>query len=185
MNFKDKKIWLYADPHFGHSKVIEYCDRPFKTVTEMNNTLIKNFNKVVGKNDIVFILGDLSWLNKKSTTQIVKSLNGFKYLIKGNHDRKGNQYYRNMGFVEVYDFPIVIGNAILSHEPLYLKDECYKNFHGHLHNKSECGNICVSVECTNYYPVLLHNLYEFKEWKPFSDKLYPLPFIEVIKTSKE
>ena len=92
MKFNDKKIWLIADLHFGHKNAIDYCKRPFKNATEMNNVLIKKFNKKVGKNDIVFILGDLTWLNTVSTTQIVKSLHGFKYLIKGNHDKKGNQY---------------------------------------------------------------------------------------------
>lgn len=158
MNFKDKKIWFIADFHFGHSKVIEYSNRPFKTATEMNNTLIKNFNKVVEKNDIVFILGDLSWLNRKSTTQIVKSLNGFKYLIKGNHDRKGNQYYRNMGFVEVYDFPIVFEGFILSHEPA---GTCKPNIYGHLHDKAKNDsefNYCVSVEQVEYKPISLDEI---------------------------
>ena len=112
LTYANKKIWFIADFHFGHNNVIKYCDRPFKTTTEMNTAMIKNFNKVVGKNDVVYILGDISWLNTQSTKQIIKSLNGFKFLIKGNHDRKGNQYYRNMGFVEVYDHPIILDDKI-------------------------------------------------------------------------
>ncbi|MCM1260623.1 MAG: phosphoesterase [Staphylococcus sp.] len=169
MNLENKKIWLCADFHFGHHKIIEYCNRPFKNTTEMNNTLIKNFNNVVGKNDVVFILGDLSWLNRKSTTQIVKSLNGFKYLIKGNHDRKGNQYYRDMGFMEVYDHPIFLNkNVVLSHEPINIKDAKIINIHGHTHHLDSGfgngNNISVSVEKTNYRPVLLNNYLEFLEY---------------------
>lgn len=156
MKFNDKKIWLIADLHFGHKNAIDYCKRPFKNVTEMNNVLIKKFNKKVGKNDIVFILGDLTWLNTVSTTQIVKSLHGFKYLIKGNHDKKGNQYYRNMGFVEVYDFPIIFGDVILSHEPVL--NTKLINIYGHLHDKAENNSqdrFCVSVEKIDYEPIEL------------------------------
>lgn len=168
MRIDNKQIWFTADFHFGHKKIIEYCNRPFESVIEMNSALIKNYNKVVGKNDIVYILGDLSWLNRKSTTQIIKNLNGFKFLVKGNHDFKGNQYYRNMGFVEVYDHPIIIhNNIILSHKPILinqLKSSPFMNIHGHMHNNELINEIndekhyCVSVECTNYKPVSLLDL---------------------------
>ena len=163
MNELDKKIWFIADFHFGHGNVIKYCNRPFKTITEMNNALIKNYNKVVGKNDICYILGDISWLNRKSTTQIIKSLNGFKFLIKGNHDKKGNQYYRNMGFVEVYDKPIIFKNKfILSHEPV--SSSSFINIRAHLHNnfpnKIDIDNVCVSVENINYKPISLNEIVE-------------------------
>ena len=162
MNVMNKKIWFIADFHFGHNNVIKYCDRPFKTTTEMNTTMIKNFNNVVGKNDVVYILGDISWLNTQSTKQIIKSLNGFKFLVKGNHDRKGNQYYRNMGFVEVYDHPIILDDKIaLSHNPLYTN---YLNIHGHTHtvkaNKRGTNRFCVSVEMINYTPISLQEIIE-------------------------
>lgn len=162
MNIVNKKIWFIADFHFGHDNVIRYCNRPFKTTTEMNTAMIKNFNKVVGKNDVVYILGDISWLNTQSTKQIIKSLNGFKFLVKGNHDRKGNQYYRNMGFIEVYDHPIILDDKIaLSHRPLYTN---YLNIHGHTHNVKEnkkgTNNFCVSVEMINYTPISLQEIVE-------------------------
>ena len=159
MKLINKKIWLVADFHFGHKAIIEYCKRPFKNTTEMNNTLIKNFNKTVGKNDIVYILGDISFLNTISTTEIIRSLNGFKFLIKGNHDHKTNAGYRKMGFMEVYDKPIVLYNTyILSHEPI-LSTGNLINIHGHTHNNIVLDNsfnrFCVSVEMTNYKPVEL------------------------------
>lgn len=159
MNIWDKRIWLIADFHFGHRSIINYCNRPFKDVSEMNTTLIRNYNKVVDHNDIVYILGDLSFLNTESTTQIVKSLKGFKFLIKGNHDRKSNSCYRKMGFMEVYDKPILLGNSIiLSHEPVFSN---LLNIHGHIHNNlidNKPDNICVSVECINYTPISLQKI---------------------------
>ena len=38
------KIWVTSDTHFGHAKVIEYCDRPFNDIHEMDRELIKRWN---------------------------------------------------------------------------------------------------------------------------------------------
>ena len=162
MRLKDKKIWLVSDFHFGHRNVIDYCKRPFKNVTEMNNVLIKNFNKTVDKNDVVYILGDVSFLNTKSTTEIVKHLNGFKYLIKGNHDPKTNAAYRKMGFLEVYDKPIILNNKyILSHEPISNKGPYLINIYGHLHDKAvndSTDKFCCCLELIDYKPISLDDI---------------------------
>lgn len=162
MKFTDKKIWVTADLHFGHHKIIDYSKRPFKNTTEMNNTLIKNFNKTVGKNDIVYILGDLSFLNTISTTEIVKNLNGFKFLIKGNHDHKTNAGYRKMGFIEVYDKPILLNNHyLLSHEQVEAYMPGLVNIYGHLHEKAKNDSpnrFCCSVEQTEYRPISIEEI---------------------------
>ena len=167
MKLIDKKIWLTADLHLGHNNIISYCSRPFATTTEMNNTLIKNFNKTVGKNDIVYILGDLSFLNTISTTEIVQSLNGFKFLIKGNHDHKTNTGYRKMGFMEVYDKPIILNNNwILSHEPILGGTGKLRNIHGHTHNvvpNCSAYSFCCSVELTGYKPISLEDIKTYME----------------------
>jgi len=40
--------WFTADLHLGHRNIIEYCNRPFADVDEMNRALIANWNQVVG-----------------------------------------------------------------------------------------------------------------------------------------
>lgn len=165
MKIKNKNIWLYADPHFGHKNVIKYCNRPFKTIGEMNTQLIKNFNKVVEHDAIVFILGDFSFLNTESTQQILKAMNGFKYLIKGNHDRKTNSFYRSIGFMEVYDKPILFTyknlTYILSHEPINTAQGNFINIHGHTHGQTSNlpWSFDISVEMTKYKPIQLETIY--------------------------
>lgn len=164
-----RHIWLTADWHLGHHNVIKYCNRPFQTTNEMNTTLIKNYNKLVDKNDIVYFLGDFSFLDVKSTKQILDNLNGFKFLIKGNHDRRTNTAYRKLGFIEVYDKPIILGDFILSHEPFVnANSNDFKIIHGHLHNNVELNkdnHFCCSIENTNYKPITLQEIVEIKNWR--------------------
>ncbi len=49
----DKMIWFTSDLHLGHRAAINMCGRPFETVEEMNETIIRNFNSCVKKNDTV------------------------------------------------------------------------------------------------------------------------------------
>lgn len=100
----DFKIYFTSDYHFFHSNVIIFDKRPFLfdetlgfphykdkdksnlDIVSMNETLIENWNNVVGPNDVVFYLGDLSWRDMKSTKEITDRLNGKIYFIMGNHD---------------------------------------------------------------------------------------------------
>ena len=47
------KSFFIADTHFGHSEIMNYENRPFSSVEEMDNTIISNWNSVVSDNDKV------------------------------------------------------------------------------------------------------------------------------------
>lgn len=79
------KIWFTSDTHWGHFNVIKYCNRPFTSVEEMDETLIENWNKAVGITDTVYHLGDVS-LGLSPVELISPRLNGIKKLVPGNHD---------------------------------------------------------------------------------------------------
>ncbi len=79
-------IYFTSDLHFGHKNILEYEHRDigmniFPTIENHDNKLIYNWNSVVKNNDLVFILGDLSFYNAETTNNIVKRLNGSKVLI--------------------------------------------------------------------------------------------------------
>lgn len=82
-----KGLWFTSDLHFEHANIIKYCNRPFKDVDEMRKKIIENWNSVVGKDDTVFILGDIGFGPLGQIIENVKQLNGKKILIPGNHDR--------------------------------------------------------------------------------------------------
>lgn len=152
-------IFLIADLHFDDVNIMNYENRPFQTVSEMNETIIRNWNSVVGENDRVYLLGDIG------NEQYISRLNGIKYLVKGNHDTQDNAVYREYGFAEVYDLPVILeGFWMLSHEPLYVnRNMPYANIYGHIHdnpNYKTCSShgYCVSAERIGYTPVTLEKI---------------------------
>lgn len=103
-------LWLIGDLHFYHKKIIEYCNRPFSDVEEMNKTLISNWNSVVKKNDEVIVAGDFALTSKDNIITIGRQLKGRKTLILGNHEGASLQTYYDAGFQIVSKYPIVIDN---------------------------------------------------------------------------
>lgn len=158
------QIFITSDHHFNHKNIIQYENRPFSNVEQMNIELIKLWNDVVSKHDVVYHLGDFSF---GSPGDFLKQLNGKVFLILGNHDKRIHKklnYWYGQGFDKVYDRPIIIDNLILSHEPIVDYNFSFINVHGHIHsNKMEINNtnnkyINVSVEVTNYKPIPLNKL---------------------------
>lgn len=152
-------VYFIADLHFDDDNIRRYENRPFADVAEMNQALIENWNKTVTQEDTIYILGDIG------NEEFLASLLGQKYLIKGNHDTKDSDTYRNLGFVEVYDLPVIYGNYfILSHEPLYTnRNMPYANLFGHVHNNpayktASSRSFCVSVERIAYTPISLEKI---------------------------
>ena len=80
--------YFISDLHLGHVNCLAFDNRPFKSIEEHDETLIRNWNNVVGMDDDVYLLGDISWHNATKTIEIFNRLNGRIHLIKGNHDAK-------------------------------------------------------------------------------------------------
>ena len=75
-----------ADTHFGHTQILNECRQMFSTIEEMNDTIIKNINKKMTRNDTLYIIGDFSYRSKTSPIEFLKSIKPKKVLIVGNHD---------------------------------------------------------------------------------------------------
>lgn len=52
--------------HFDHANIMKLCNRPYKNIDEMNESLIDNWNNIVSKNDTVYILGDITMGKSKN-----------------------------------------------------------------------------------------------------------------------
>ena len=76
-----------ADLHFGHKNCLAFDNRPFKTIEEHDEEIIRRWNEKVGIDEDVWILGDVSWYNVTKTIELIERLNGNKHLCIGNHDK--------------------------------------------------------------------------------------------------
>jgi calcineurin-like phosphoesterase family protein len=157
------KTFFTSDHHFGHKNIIDFESRPFQNADEMTSKMIESWNTVVGKEDKVFHLGDFSFLNKEKTSDIVSKLNGYKFLILGNHDRgRSRAWWLEAGFDEVSEHPIIYNNFFfLTHEPMYMnKHMPFVNVHGHIHGQKYEGlnffNVC--VEHWDYKPITFETI---------------------------
>lgn len=151
-------IWFTADHHFGHANVIEYTERPYKSVEEMDADLIARWNDAVAPSDLVYHLGDVSFHGNERTREILHQLKGNKILIRGNHD-KAPKTAQNMGFLASMEAAMIkIGShdVFLRHEPGRPAPGIWI-VHGHTHQsykiKSIEKKISVCVEMWNYGPV--------------------------------
>lgn len=157
------RYFVISDTHFNHSRIIDYCNRPFRTDKEMNEEIIKRWNETVTNNDVIIHLGDFALGSRTEAAEIGKRLNGKKkILILGNHDNWSEEFYRTeCGFHTVSRFPIIYNDFfIMSHAPQPLVETTpYFNFYGHVHNDNKyidnATSKCVSVERIGYRPYLM------------------------------
>ena len=151
------EIFVTSDNHFGHQNIIHLCNRPFYSVEEMDDTMIKNWNEIVSKNDIVINCGDFAWRGRSK--EFRNKLNGIIILIRGNHDYNVSE---DDGFI-IVEGNITIGNMILSHHPIPLENIPKGMIHifGHIHQNEvfdETRQMNVSVEKTDYRPIKLDEI---------------------------
>ena len=135
---KAERLFFTSDTHFGHRNIIKYCQRPFSCIEEMDDALIANWNRVVGKDDIIFHLGDFAMGGSAEWSRLLHNLNGRIYLILGNHDMKtiGAGFSRLEG-VAMQMLINVKGQIIyLNHYPFLCYGGAYRNtwqLYGHVH----------------------------------------------------
>ena len=148
MNFKfdAEHTFFTSDTHFNHANIIRFCNRPFRNVDEMNETIVANWNATIGMDDTGFHLGDFCLGGAAEWTRLLDRLNGRIYLILGNHDLKNIR----QGFLGRFEhvsmqMRIEIGKRkiYLCHYPFLCFEGGYKDvwqLFGHVHTrKSNTG----------------------------------------------
>lgn len=167
------RVFLTSDLHFGHERL---C-RGLRGISaqESNELIIENWNKVVTKRDIVYILGDITMENPKRISSYMKRLKGTKIVIGGNHDDRRCCF-------ELAKMGIVVMGAcrykgfILTHIPINNTEMLFfrGNIHGHIHIAGTFKDgvsynpeipigryYNVNTEFHNYTPILFD---EIEQW---------------------
>lgn len=96
-------MFFYSDPHFGHKRVIELCNRPYADTDAMEADFIRRYNAKVGPNDTVIWCGDCFFCSREKAKEIMAKLNGKKILVRGNHDQSPSRML-TYGFDFVCEF---------------------------------------------------------------------------------
>jgi calcineurin-like phosphoesterase family protein len=168
------KVYFTADTHFGHGRIIQYCNRPFQNAESQDRVILENFCEVLRPGDVLYHLGDISWSSWDVKKYFLSCLPTKEvHLILGNHDRLKEVEYLEMGFRSVSPYKeirmdVVRGTkdiqgsstrVVLCHYPLESWNGGYDSgavhLHGHCHGKLESirqRRMDVGVDVHNYTP---------------------------------
>ena len=146
-----------SDTHYSDIEMLQVIPRPFKTIEQMDEALIKRFNERVKPEDTTFFLGDFRQGKGILFNELVKRLNGNKIFIKGNHDlnNKTKTIIESI-IIEHFGYKI-----LLIHDPKNVKNNGFDLiFHGHVHKlwKYKKKMINVGVDVWDYYPVSIKTI---------------------------
>lgn len=160
------RIFFTSDLHFGHANVIRYSRRPFAALEEMEAALIANWNQTVGPRDLIYVLGDFSMATPARTEEIVKQLQGEKFLVQGNHDRgmKGSAKRHFSWVRDLYELKVPDGalkqRVVLCHYAMLTWNASHHGswqLHGHSHGSlpddPRARRLDVGVDCHGYRPI--------------------------------
>lgn len=135
-------IYFTSDLHLGHADVIKFSKRPFSSVDEMNETLVRNINHIVGKTDELWIIDDFAYkIDREKVCEHRRSIKCKNvHLVMGNHDRDYSQDNFFQSVQHYKELKTVYGRFILFHYPILEWNAAHYgsvHLHGHLHSTGE------------------------------------------------
>lgn len=162
------EVYFISDLHLGHRSIVKFSPNRFGPDIDLDThdeLIVYSWNEVVGKRDMVWVLGDVCFDMKKMP--LLERMNGTKRLVIGNHDQFDYGVYLKY-FASIHGF-VKYKEFWLSHAPIHPNELRGKvNIHGHVHNDSirdhyhkldkRYLNVC--VEAVNARPISLTKIRE-------------------------
>lgn len=169
---KPTQKWFLSDTHFSQERTLELSKRPFRDITEMDLTMIFNWNKNISINDEVYFLGDFG-----ASFDYLNLLNFKKlHFILGNYERqdadKKDITKKSIKELNKFDNVIVYENrgdckvklknnkeVICIHEPIDPDNETDFSdklcIYGHIHGRTfyKINGADVGVDINNFKPL--------------------------------
>lgn len=176
-----KKIFFTSDNHWYHKNILKYSNRPFADVNEMQYVMRNKWNETVGQDDKVYMLGDVGFSDGDKLATYIKSLNGEKHLILGNHDRnitKNRKTFNEKVFRSIKSYNEININGqfiVLSHYAMRVWNKSHYGswmLFGHTHGQlSPYGkSVDVGVDSPFITGEAPYRPFSFDEIKTFMDK---------------
>jgi calcineurin-like phosphoesterase family protein len=158
-------IYFTADHHFGDSRARTFYRRPFASVDEMDEAMIRRWNTVVESEDEVWHLGDVAVRQPADrVASLLSALNGHKHLVVVNNDGDAVTACAGWRSVEAYAELLIDGiRLVLCHYPFRTWRDMHKgaiNLHGHSHGRlkpltRQCD---VGVDVCDFRPIRLGDI---------------------------
>lgn len=175
-----KKLYLTSDEHYHHRKILVYQNRPFESLTQMNEALINNHNSIVKDSDSVIHIGDFSFGKKEDFLKTALSLNGTHYFMDGSHDLSLRSFFENSSNLEgkenwqnkiillpkLFEFTFNGEKIVLCHYALkkwWASHHGSFHFYGHSHGKDLSpitNSRDIGVDTTNFLPIVIEEAIE-------------------------
>lgn len=178
-----KKIYFGSDFHFFHENVIKFDKRPFKSVQEMNDIIIKNCLKLFKPDDEFYFDGD--WALRASKEEMESIFETFRssgvkmFFIKGNHDHsdtrklyaKFGTYLGDRAEIEINGQRIVI-----DHYPMEVWNKSHFgswHLYGHCHHSLPDNpnmlriDLGINGKSYNYTPIEFNQIAKMMSHKQF------------------
>lgn len=178
-------IFFTSDWHLGHVNILKYDNRPFKTIEEHDKTIIDNCNKLVKKDDILVIAGDLTMGYNVKVGDIYNvrekiNCSNIHYIL-GNHDKtiQKNRYelIKNNVFLSILDvntFKWEDKKIFVSHYAHRVWNgshygvwHLYGHSHGSLADDPNSFSFDIGVNCHNYFPLDFYEIANIMKEKTF------------------
>jgi calcineurin-like phosphoesterase family protein len=170
------KHYFSSDWHLGHKNILKFDKRPFKSIEEHDETIIKNLLKTLKPGDAFYYLGDFCFDRRKTETylQTISSSGASLYFIKGNHDKDDTiKLYKQYGTYlgEQKKIKVNEQEIVLNHFKMLIWDKAHHgawHLYGHSHGSAESmkwgRSFDLAINIWNYFPL------EFYEVKSIMDQ---------------
>jgi calcineurin-like phosphoesterase family protein len=163
--------FVTSDTYLGREKILSIFKRPFKTVEEMNETIIDRWNSKVSKGDIVYHLGNFFW-DPMTATDYIESLNGKIVIFPTQNDLAAIELSRSHPEkIELYTSSILEipeSGIVMGHYPMEDwngKKNGTVHLHGHSLEYKTDFSIMKRVNCCtdswDFYPVEIGAIFDF------------------------
>jgi calcineurin-like phosphoesterase family protein len=167
-----KDFFITSDTWFGRPQILEIAKRnSFTSISDMNEKLISNWNKIVKKNDNVFHLGNFAW-DPHTARSVLKKLKGNLHFLIGNADEALLEVYHEFDNAVILDDQIVElpqFDSVICHYPLDMwngKESGTIHFHGHavFSHKTDLrisNRVNACTDYWNYSPIKFSTIKDF------------------------
>ena len=168
------RTFFTSDTHFDDPYGLQYFNRPFHSVDEMNAVMVEKWNSVVTQNDTVYHLGDLTLDDISHFTKWVSQLNGYIKILPGSHDHPWLKEFVPSDRVQLLaplvslEFPELTARKdpqviVMCHYSMQVWDRSNQgswHLFGHSHGKLRGVGLSfdVGVDCTEFTPLSLERV---------------------------